>query len=595
MNWINIKLILKLIINKLINSPINRANYLNIRYNITILLYVFEDLFLNKFKSLKDKQIHYYNYILNNNKLIKLNSTSNKYIAYNFNRYELLKNMLISRLTSKLIYDLIYKIFYNNINKSSRFINNYVYLVISKPKVKINLSNVKISFYYYLPSYKPNLFINRTLLYLNNNNPKLAQSTLSKGKLDNLKYSFISNIINNIFELRNNKHLSENLNNIINKKSNNIYSSSLYNLIAYRLKFRVLNHNINNDLTRYYIKNLLTNIYSSVNIVKNKKGHGNLLPVSIYNNILNDIPQENNWLYSGYTNLDTKKRIYKILLNRGNKDLILSNTKYISNNTNMDSNLVIKRAFHNSSDNKPNYLQLIVFSINKLFNQLNGNNNINNKSIINVNKLSNILSKFFNNKKVIINPIHLKYEYNNTDILMRILSNSIDDENDRDIDRKFRKILLNRKLVLNDSKRILNTIKENKLVSISNRDNIYDNQLDYQKELNVNNSIDNISKESIRDILLPNMNINLSDNITNKYLVGTKFEYNGKYGSSWGKRRSNKYSYNKGTFRNYLIEYNQVKNSSYNLNYIKPGVSKGYIGKHTFSGKVGIKLTLNRI
>lgn len=72
-----------------------------------------------------------------------------------------------------------------------------------------------------------------------------------------------------------------------------------------------------------------------------------------------------------------KKRIHKNFLNIANKTLISPN--YNSQN---QFNLTQVRHYHNINNNNnniPNYLQLIVFSINRIFGRFN-NTNINNNN-----------------------------------------------------------------------------------------------------------------------------------------------------------------------------------------------------------------------
>lgn len=290
---------------------------------------------------IKNKQIKYIHNINNNNKLIKFNHILNhKYIIYNFNKYELYKNMLISRLTSKLIYNLIHVIYINKKN-ISRFVNDFIYIVISKPKIKINLSNVKIKFYYYLPNYKPSIFIRRTLLYyLPKNNNNFNKNNLSNKilksksidniyKLNNLKYRFVSNIINNILNYRDNKHLSNNLNNILYSKNNNINNITFYNLITYKLKYKILNFfedDFNrNDITRFYIKNIISNIYKTqlINNLNNKSSqYNNYNYINKNNNLKNNIKLysynkiSNNILFNIVN--DSSDLIDKLLFNNNN-------------------------------------------------------------------------------------------------------------------------------------------------------------------------------------------------------------------------------------------------------------------------------------
>nr|YP_004072425.1 ribosomal protein S3 [Ogataea polymorpha]ADT63572.1 ribosomal protein S3 [Ogataea polymorpha] len=649
MNWLNMKEFLRLIMNKLSN---NSANIQNIKYNMMLLLHLFENIYKKKYEALKNKQVNYLTNTNLNSKLVKFSHIKNyRYMIYNFNKYELYKSMLISRLTSKLIYDLINTIYMNKKN-IPRFVNNFIYIVISKPKVKINLSEVKIIFYYYLPGYKPSMLLYRTLAYFNSlNKKKLSAKLLLKNKnmnyFDSLfkmnytKYNFIVNMIQNILKYRDNKHFTHNVNNILNSKVNNIYNVTFYNLMTYKFKYKILNLfgvDFNrNIMSRFYIKNVMSNLfksklaeaksteykmYNNIYYSLNSKDNinlysSNLLPQKLMTNPLNEYSdvinktmfpfgsRRNPWLSIAWFR---RKRVHRGLINIANKALISPNLLDSSINTNINTNInemkqqliLSKRHLHtnNNNNNIPNYLQLIVFSINRMFGRLNKSSIGENNKWENY-KLANILSKFFNNKNVKMVPIQLKYEYNNIDILMKLIKNSMDDENQRNIDRTFRKVLINRRLRLESSDKVLDLIKTRKLTMLNDMNNKMLNMNNKLQNINLNSNLNNLNNKSYNDVkellTMKDQKLNLSDYLLNKYLVGIEFGYKGKFGSSWGKRRSNKFLFHKGTFRNYLIEYGQIKHQQYKLNYIKPGISKGYIGKHTFSGKVGIKLALNRI
>ncbi|SMN22966.1 hypothetical protein, no similarity [Maudiozyma saulgeensis] len=157
---------------------------------------------------------------------------------------------------------------------------------------------------------------------------------------------------------------------------------------------------------------------------------------------------------------------------RINKVLI---SKPIFNHT--INSLTIKFYYYNiDNNNNNNYYNLIINLIN------------------NINKLSNILSYFYN-KKVIIKPIKLSYIYLNNDIFSNFIS-----------------YLTNNSLNLN-----------NKSLNLNNKTNIdsifkeYLNLFNNIIPLNINNNIKNNNINNINNNNINNIPINL---LIYKYLIG---------------------------------------------------------------------------
>lgn len=168
-----------------------------------------------------------------------------------------------------------------------------------------------------------------------------------------------------------------------------------------------------------------------------------------------------------------------------NNKIIISNPTY-----NINLNLINIKFYYYSNNNNLNIYYMNI--INKLINRLN----------INLNNLSNILSYYYN-KQVIIEPIKLKYIYNNTEIITKYISLLDNNKYNNGLLIEYQRLLNNIMPKLNDHNISINYI--------NNINNI--NKLKYNNIMKYNNNINNI----YNNININNIGINI---IMFKYLTG---------------------------------------------------------------------------
>ena len=284
----------------------------------------------------------------------------------------------------------------------------------------------------------------------------------------------------------------------------------------------------------------------------------------------------------------------KVKLDR--KDLVLN---YLLKNEIMKNNTINKIENKNLLEiNKTNIYGYMVSYIDILLGNII---NKKNKS----NDIKMIISKYFGLKEVNISGINLKYEFNNPEILLKLIRKGIS-KRKRTLSRMFRFRLKNR--IPTQGVGILkNKIENNLLKNLSLNNNILN------VEYNIKNNINNIkvptayvdrAADYYNHLLLDNnKDLSLNNEILYKNIVGWSLLLKGKVGARKGKNRSNRILMTKGSFKNNnLYIYNILEDNSNNngyskdrlkLNYIKNSNFISYMDKSTNNGKLGITLKVN--
>nr|YP_003935032.1 ribosomal protein S3 [Groenewaldozyma salmanticensis]ADO51056.1 ribosomal protein S3 [Groenewaldozyma salmanticensis] len=318
-----------------------------------------------------------------------------------------------------------------------------------------------------------------------------------------------------------------------------------------------------------YIKNLnilynklYSNIYQLLNSNKAIKINSN----NDYNNIIYNYNNNNLW-NNIRINYLIRSIIYRLLYNK----IIILNKNNISSKIYLTklliSNIIIKHTKDKiniiffiylpknlSSPNKSNY-KLISRILNNL-------NNLNNKNILN-----NI------NKKLIIQPIYLKYDYFNSDILSQSINKNI--IKTKSIRSSYIKNL-NLTLPIYKTRNIImnNIILFNYINSIYSYNTLF-NILNINKSLNIKN-------------------YNYYNLFINKSITGIQWEFIGK--RLIESKRSIKNNFTIGTFK-YLTNNKITKFNTLHLNNTKPNLqlsrnNNSYIGP---TGKYNINVSISHI
>ena len=156
MNEIN-KIIKYIIIRFYTNNNINNIDKNTIKIEILKVLELI-NILINK---IMNEIMINRKYLLSRiNKLEKLNHINDyKLISYNFNKNEIIRKSIISKLIINLLENIMNGIKYivpksNNKNNNKLLKGNSNTIIISKPVIKENLNKVDIIFYYFIPNYK---------------------------------------------------------------------------------------------------------------------------------------------------------------------------------------------------------------------------------------------------------------------------------------------------------------------------------------------------------------------------------------------------------------------------------------------------------
>ena len=568
------------------------------------------------------------------NKLEKLNHINDyKLISYNFNKNSMIIKSILSKLIIKLLENII-----NGVDlKSGKLLLSGGNVIISKPVIKENLNEVNILFYYFIPNNKSYKYFSRINMFLNKikNYKELVKFSKNYSKSSYILHDklIVSNIFNNIINNRNNvKYINKNVKTIINDLNNNYNSKSIL------LLKKSLSNNLNN-INKLPNKLLINSTLLNVSILNKKVStvstkNNELMNENnsmIYNNILNLL--NNNFNKNGnslinniYKNvINTNKLVMikkcnihsKVKLER--KDLVLN---YLLKNEIISKNIVPDHITHGAENRNENIDLLKINKINdktNIYSYMVSYIDILLGNIINKNNKSNnikmIISKYFGLKEVNISGINLKYEFNNPEILLKLIRKGIS-KRKRTLSRIFRFRLKNRIPLLNDKGILKNKISNNLLKNLSLNNNILNVEYNIKKVLLnsvVNNTLSaegkniniyNDIKDYYNNLLIDNdKNLNLNNEILYKNIVGWSLLLKGKVGARKGKNRSNRILMTKGSFKNNnLYIYNILEDNSNNngyskdrlkLNYIKNSNFISYMDKSTNNGKLGLTLKVN--
>nr|YP_003127040.1 Rps3p [Brettanomyces custersianus]ACU32823.1 Rps3p [Brettanomyces custersianus] len=580
-----------------------------------------------------------------------------KLISYKYNKNELTKKTIISKLIIRLLENILTGIRYRTEDeyKLKRIENP---IIISRPVIKESLSRVQILFYYNLPNYKSYNWYNRLVKYMNidnNNDIKYLKNNIKiNSKINNLKLlnnKLNINIYDDVLFMRNNNKLNNNINKwIIRNNLTLLNSSNLLKRLNTLIKFNELksikSNNIKNNIANIYtnkvlinlinnnsiltnnnlIYNNLSSILSNLNVLINNKINkvNNKLIINSLKEIINNIYLDNNKINKlsiinndillekkdinkgirGYHTMEEKDEMRINLLerirriNEEGKERNL-NKIYEEQLDVLDKRGLISKEILNKDEiNKEKggkELKYIIWSVDKLLGNLNSEKGMNKEFISN--KLNIILSKYFNNKEIEIKPIQLKYEFNNSEILIKLNRRGVS-KRTRTISRIFRfrlnkRIrLLNEKIILENEIKNRNNINlrlENDILHISN--NIKNMLIESSVNNKLNNNL-NWSYNDIKDYYSNKKDLN--NNLKYKNLIGWSLLIKGKIGLRKGKNRSNRLLISKGSFKNILLNRGLSKDRL-RLNYISNNQIKSYLDKHTDNGKLGINMTLNII
>lgn len=516
------------------------------------------------------------------NKLEKLNHINDyKLISYNFNKNSMIIKSILSKLIIKLLENIINGVDLKSVSAPRSGAGKLLLstapvvtgteaggnIIISKPVIKENLNEVNILFYYFIPNNKSYKYFSRINMFLNKikNYKELVKFSKNYSKSSYILHDklIVSNIFNNIINNRNNvKYINKNVKNLINDLNNN------YNTKSILLLKKSLSNNLNNinklplcprsavEGSKLLINSTLLNVsilnkkVSTVSTKNNELMNEN--NSMIYNNILNllnnNLNKNGNSLINNiYKNvINTNKLVMikkcnihsKVKLER--KDLVLN---YLLKNEIMSKNIVpdyiggenrnenIDLLKINKINDKTNIYSYMVSYIDILLgNIINKNNKSNN--------IKMIISKYFGLKEVNISGINLKYEFNNPEILLKLIRKGIS-KRKRTLSRIFRFRLKNRIPLLNDKGILKNKISNNLLKNLSLNNNILNVEYNIKKVLLnsvVNNTLSGVPaplggaegkniniyndiKDYYNNLLIDN-DLNLNNEILYKNIVG---------------------------------------------------------------------------
>lgn len=448
------------------------------------------------------------------NKLEKLNHINDyKLISYNFNKNSMIIKSILSKLIIKLLENII-----NGVDlKSGKLLLSTApvvtgteaggNIIISKPVIKENLNEVNILFYYFIPNNKSYKYFSRINMFLNKikNYKELVKFSKNYSKSSYILHDklIVSNIFNNIINNRNNvKYINKNVKNLINDLNNNyntksilllkkslsnnlnninklpsklLINSTLLNVSILNKKVpTVLKDNENKELLNDNNSIINNNILSLLN--NNYKKNGNNLINNIYKNVINT----NKLVMIKKCNIHSKVKLER-------KDLVLN---YLLKNEIISKKIEKVPSYGVFSDTSSENIDLL--KINKINDKTNiygymvsyidillGNIiNKNNKS----NDIKMIISKYFGLKEVNISGINLKYEFNNPEILLKLIRKGIS-KRKRTLSRMFRFRLKNRIPLLNDKGILKNKISNNLLKNLSLNNNILNVEYNIKKVL----------------------------------------------------------------------------------------------------------------
>lgn len=512
-----------------------------------------------------------------------------KLISYNNNKNVMIMKSILSKLIIKLLENVI-----NGVDLKSggkRVAGGDI--IISKPVIKENLNSVNILFYYFIPNNKTSKYLSRVNRYLSKikNYKELVKSTNGNySKLNYLSNDKLvgSNILSNIIDNRNNVlFFNKKVNNIVADLNNS--DTSLLNILK-----KSSNHNSSNELG-VLPKELLVN--------------SGLWNISILSKKSHEIEEKRNDIKKNIKNMLNNefllKRVYKDL-NNGVRGL---HSKVKLDRKNLVSEFKLKNGLNlgeikdwdirkiNKENSKGGVYSYMISYVDILLNNIIGSGN---KS----NDIKLIISKYFGLKEVKIEGIHLKYEFNNPDILLKLIRKGIS-KRTRTLSRMFRFRLSNRIPLLNEKGILKNKINNNVMKNMLLSNNILNVEKNIRKNWLINQDMGDLNdiKDYNNNIILDSNDLKLNNEILYKNIVGWSLLLKGKVGARKGKNRSNRILMTKGSFKNNNLFINNIlennsKNNGYSkdrlkLNYIKNSNFISYMDKSTNNGKLGITLKVN--
>nr|YP_009444513.1 ribosomal protein S3 [Nakaseomyces nivariensis]APD15136.1 ribosomal protein S3 [Nakaseomyces nivariensis] len=329
-----------------------------------------------------------------------------------------------------------------------------------------------------------------------------------------------------------------------------------------------MNNNDNSNNKKLLLKNILLLLNKDRLLSKLNNNNKYMTELNNKGNNLQHLNNMNVWklqnynynknnTINNYINMKLiNKLLYKIMSLNNNK-IIMSIPTY---NINLN-NINIKFYYYsNNMNNNVYYMNMI----NKLMNRLN----------INYDNLSNILSYYYN-KKVIIEPIKLKYIYMNNEIMTKYISLLDNNKYNNGLLMEYQRTLNNIMPKLNDHNISMNYI--------NNINNINKNK--YNNIMKYNNNINNIYNNM--DINNIGMNI-----LMFKYLTGWSIMLKGRLNKN--SNRTTTTLLNNGTFNNKKYLWGNL-NNNFKLNYINSNNNIYNYPNINKNGKYNIKVKLNYI
>lgn len=328
-----------------------------------------------------------------------------------------------------------------------------------------------------------------------------------------------------------------------------------------------MNFSIKKIILKNIIKLLLLNrikLINNIQSVEMKQNNGLNIKGQYPNNRLHIWNNNNNYINILYnwnkSNLINNQMINKILSNIISKYFNIKINNISGNN--ISNSIIIKYIisepiFKNTNDK----INIILFIYNNKLRYINKNNTSSNQSLsesillkriinnitlnesINIksNSLINEIEKLIN-KKIIIEPIILKYDYFNNNIFSKNISNNINgSSNLGSTASKYSRILNNNITLLNRM-----NIKDTSLKNNTILHNIINNNILLN---NTNNKSESVNGANITSFAKEYLNINntIWNLLNNKYIIGFTFKFTGKSPNALSTARKLTYIKNYGS------------------------------------------------
>lgn len=346
-----------------------------------------------------------------------------------------------------------------------------------------------------------------------------------------------------------------------------------------------MNFSIKKIILKNIIKLLLLNrikLINNIQSVEMKQNNGLNIKGQYPNNRLHVWNNNNNYINILYnwnkSNLINNQMINKILSNIISKYFNIKINNISGNN--ISNSIIIKYIisepiFKNTNDK----INIILFIYNNKLRYINKNNTSKNQSLsesillkriinnitlnesINIksNSLINEIEKLIN-KKIIIEPIILKYDYFNNNIFSKNISNNINgSSNLGSTASKYSRILNNNVTLLNRM-----NIKDTSLKNNTILHNIINNNILLN---NTNNKSESVNGANITSFAKEYLNINntIWNLLNNKYIIGFTFKFTGKSPNALSTARKLTYIKNYGSLNQGNKDFASGSNMSQSL------------------------------